>query len=317
MAITPDRKTLVVAAGDAGLKVFSRDAVVDDCRASAVTIPLGDSASREGSLDVVVSPDGRYAFVANEYGVASRDASGRDVHGNVGVVALSYDAAGSPAGGRLVGRIATGAALIAGIALSPDGSRLYVTSEVARPGARAANGKVPELAHGGCRQGDGPAQPFGLLSVIDVARAEAGDTHALVAATAAGCSPVRATVSRDGRTVWVAVRGDDRVLAFSTGRLESDPSHALLGAGDSGGKAPVGLALYAGGKRLAVANSNRFGGEKAKGNLALLDADPSAPKLSALVPATYFPRSVSVSDDGHTLFLADYNGGQIQVVQVD
>ncbi len=314
LAITPDKSTLVVAAGDAGLRLFSRAAVMDGCHAKAITVPLGSESSRQGSLDVAVTPDGHYALVANEYGVISRDASGQDVRGHIAVVALSYDAAGAPTGGRLVNRIATGGAAIAGVALSPDGRRLYVTSEVVRPGARAANGNVSPLAHGGCRQGDGPAQPFGLLSVIDVSRAEAGGAGAVVAATAAGCSPVRATVSPDGQTVWVAARGDDRVLAFSTGLLESDPARALLGVAASGGKAPVGLALFAGGKRLAVANSNRFGGARAKGNLALLDADPRMPKPTASVPATYFPRSISVAEDGQTLFLADFNGGQVQVV---
>lgn len=314
MAMTPDGKTLIVAAGDAGLMVLDRAAVMDGCHARAIPVPLGDAASRQGSLDVAITPDGRYAFVANEYGVVSRDASGQDVRGHVAIVALSYDAAGAVIGGRVVGRIATGGAAIAGVALSPDGHRLYVTSEVARPGARAANGRVSALAHGGCRQGGGPPQPFGLLSAVDVAKAEAGGTDAVIAATAAGCSPVRALVSPDGQTVWVAARGDDKVLAFSAALLETDPAHALLGVGDSGGKAPVGLALFAGGRRLAVANSNRFGGATAKGNLALLDAQPSAPKVVMSVSATYFPRSIGVADDGRALFLTDYSGGQVQVI---
>ena len=317
MAATPDGRTLVVAAGDAGLKLLDRAAVMAGCRARAITVPLGGASSRQGSLDVAVTPDGRFALVANEYGVASRDSSGQDVRGHVAVVALSYDATGAPTGGKIVTRIATGGAAIAGLALSPDGHRLYVTSEVARPGARAANERLPVLAHGGCRQGDGPAQPFGLLSVIDVAGAESGAANAIVATTAAGCSPVRATVSPDGRTVWVAARGDDKVLAFSAALLERDPANALLGAGDSGGKAPVGLALFADGAQLAVANSNRFGGARATGNLALLNANPAAPMVTTTVAATYFPRSISVAKDGRTLFLADYDGGQVQVIATD
>jgi DNA-binding beta-propeller fold protein YncE len=313
LARTPDGKTLIVAAGDAGLILLDRAAVLDGCRATGVTVPMGNAASRQGSLDVAVTPDGRFAFVANEYGVAARDAAGHDLPGHVGVVALSYDAAGAPTG-KLVARIATGAAAVTGVALSPDGRRLYVTSEVIRPGARAANGRVPAVAHDNCRQGEGAAQPFGLLSVIDVARAEAGATGSVVSASAAGCSPVRAVVSPDGQTVWVAARGDDKILAFSTPLLETDPAHALLGVGGSGGKAPVGLALFAGGKRLAVANSNRFGGPKAIGSLALFDVTAGDAKLVETIPATYFPRSVSVAEDEATLFLTDYNGGQVQVL---
>lgn len=313
LAATPDGKTLIIAAGDAGLVVLDRAAVLDGCRAKQTAVPLGDAASRQGSLDVAITPDGRFAFVANEYGVAAKDATGQDIRGNVGVVALSYDAAGA-LNGKLVDRIATGAAAVTSVVLSPDGRRLYVTSEVVRPGARAANGRLPALAHAGCRQGDGPTQPFGLLSVIDVAKAEAKTEGAIVAATAAACSPVRSAVSPDGQTIWVTARGDNQVLAFSASQLEADPAHALLGAGDSGGKAPVGLMLFAGGKRLAVANSNRFGGPKALGNVALLDAIPGGPVVTEMIPATYFPRSVSVAQDGETLFLTDYNGGQVQVV---
>ena len=58
--------------------------------------------------------------------------------------------------------------------------------------------------------------------------------------------------------LWVAARGDNRVLAFATRTLESNPDVALLGYADTGGTAPVGLALLAGGRLLAVANSNRF-----------------------------------------------------------
>ena len=313
LAATPDGKTVIVAAGDAGVMLLDRAALMDGCRAKAVVVSMGAAASRQGSLDIAVTPDSRYALVANEYGVAARDASGQDVRGHVAVGALSHDATGAPTG-TLVNRIATGGAAVAGLALSPDGRRLYVTSEVARPGARAANARSPVLARGGCRQGDGPEQPFGLLSVVDIARAEAGGTEAVIAASAAGCSPVRAAVSPDGRTIWVAARGDDRVLAFSAALLESDPAHALLGTGSSGGKTPVGLALFADGRRLAVANSNRFNGPKATGNLALLDADMRVPTVTDTVAATYFPRSVSVAGDGRTLFLTDYNGGQVQIV---
>ena len=102
LAATPDGRTLVVATGDAGLTLLDRAAVMAGCRAKPITVPLGAASSRQGSLDVAVTPDGRFALVANEYGVASRDSSGQDVRGHVVVVALSYDAAGAATGGRIV-----------------------------------------------------------------------------------------------------------------------------------------------------------------------------------------------------------------------
>lgn len=315
-AVTPNGKGIVVAAGDAGLIFLDRKATIDGCHASAVALRMGKAGSRQGSLDVAISHDGRYAFVANEYGVAARDANGREIAGHVAVVALTYDDRGVPVGGTLNGRITTGASTIAGLALSPDGSRLYVTSEIAQAGARAANGRLQALAHGDCHQAGGSAQPFGLLTVVDVAKAEEGASNAIVSATAAGCSPVRAAVSTDGQTVWVTARGDDKVLAFSAPRLERDPEDAFLGDAPSGGEAPVGLTLYGGGKRLAVANSNRFAGAQAVGNLALLDVSQPTPTLITTIAAGHFPRSVTASSDGEMVFLTDFNGGRVQVFTV-
>jgi hypothetical protein len=39
-------------------------------------------------MEVDLTPDGKYAFVSNEYGVAS----GATTEGNIGVVQLTYDA---------------------------------------------------------------------------------------------------------------------------------------------------------------------------------------------------------------------------------
>jgi len=55
------------------------------------------------------------------------------------------------------------------------------------------------------------------------------------ATVAAGCSPVRAAATSDGKVLWVAARGDNRVLAFSTARLESNPDKALIGYAGTGG----------------------------------------------------------------------------------
>lgn len=303
MAATPDGRGLLVAAGDAGLVLLDL-AQAMSCHATPVTVPIGPADGHEGSFDVAVSADGRFAFVADEYGIAGQDAASKDLRGDVGVVALSPGADAA----RVVTRISTGGDAVAGLVLSPDGRRLFVTSEVARPGVRAGGPKDQRLAHGGCRQGDGPAMAFGLLSVIDVARAEAGAADAVVNATAAGCSPVRVVASPDGATVWVAARGDDRVLAFDARTL------ALLGSGDSGGKAPVGLALFAGGTRLAVANSNRFAGPGATGSLAILNAVPSGPRVLRSVPAGHFPRSIGVGADGRTLFVTAFNGGEVAMM---
>ena len=75
-------------------------------------------------------------------------------------------------------------------------------------------GSNPILTRTGCyRQADGGTQANGLLTVIDVAKAEANPSSAAIVSTVnAGCSPVRAVETADGSTLWVSARGDNRVL---------------------------------------------------------------------------------------------------------
>lgn len=72
--------------------------------------------------------------------------------------------------------------------------------------------------------------------------------------------------SPDGKVVWVAARGSDAVLGFAASTLRTDPGHALV-AQVQVGEAPVGLVLADLGRRLIVADSNRF---RAKGRHRIL-----------------------------------------------
>jgi DNA-binding beta-propeller fold protein YncE len=265
----------------------------------------------EGSQAVAVTPDGKFAFVSNEYGVAP----GATTEGNVGVVSLTYDANGNVNGGTLLGQITTGSSTIAGMVLSPDGTRLYATSEVSK-NSSAAGGANPVLARTGCLQGAGSSpQINGTLTVIDVAEAESAATPAAIIATVdAGCSPVRMAETADNSTLWVAARGDNRVLAFSTGMLELNAANALVGYTDTQGAAPVGLALFHGGQFLAVANSDRFG-TGSDANLAIVSvAYPAGAAVVTTVPTGLFPREVNVGSDDATLYLTNYTSGSLQVV---
>jgi Tol biopolymer transport system component/tRNA A-37 threonylcarbamoyl transferase component Bud32 len=218
-------------------------------------------------------------------------------------------------GTTLLGQISTGGQAIAGVTISPDGSRLYVTSEVAGSTAAAgANNAV--LTKTNCvQQAGSAAQANGLLTVINVAEAEANPSStAIVATVNAGCSPVRAVETADGSTLWVSARGDNRVLAFSTGMLESNPGNALLGYADTGGTAPVGLRLFAGGKLLAVANSNRFLTGSTANATVLSVAVPASATVVQTIATGLFPREITVGSDDRTLYLTNYNSGSFQVI---
>lgn len=109
------------------------------CNATGFVVGQGSTTSNdEGTLAVAVTPDGKFAFVSNESGVAP----GAATDDNIGAVAIQRDSIGNfTTATTLVPQIATGGNAIAGMTLSPDGTRWYVTSEVpiSKPNARAVH----------------------------------------------------------------------------------------------------------------------------------------------------------------------------------
>lgn len=141
------------------------------------------------------------------------------------------------------------------------------------------------------------------------------DAGAILATVDAGCSPVRLSETADGTTLWVTVRGDDRVLAFDTAKLESDPNNALLGFASTGGTAPVGVRLFHNDQLLAVANSNRF--QTGIANATILSvSSPSSANVVATISTGSFPREITVGPDGTTLYLTNFDSDTLQVIQI-
>lgn len=293
--------------------IFYHAADLAGCSATGFVVGQGSSsANNAGTIAVAATPDGKFAFVANESGIAP----GAGTNGNIGVVAIQRDTVGNfTSGTTLIGQIATGGNAIAGMTLSPDGARLYVTSEIAADGTVAAGGGNPVLSKSGCVQSS-VSTINGLLTVIDVSKAEvAPNSGAILATVDAGCSPVRLSETADGTTLWVTVRGDDRVLAFDTAKLESDPNNALLGFASTGGTAPVGVRLFHNDQLLAVANSNRF--QTGMANATILDvASASSASVVATISTGNFPREITVSPDGTTLYLTNFESDTLQVIQI-
>ena len=212
LSFLPNGTDVAAGIGLSGV-AFYNVAALESCTATALLVSQGSTEADEGTQEVQITPDGKYAFVSNEYGVVTGEAG----EGNIGVVALIYDAAGDVSSGTLLGQIATGGDAIAGMTLSPDGMRLYVTSEVALSATVAAGSSNPILSESDCVQAGSP-QLNGWLTVMNVAAAEsAPGPSAILATVDAGCSPVCMAETADGSTLWVAARGDNRVLAFSTG----------------------------------------------------------------------------------------------------
>lgn len=310
LSLSSDGTQVAEGIGSPGAIFYNR-AAVETCSATGTVVSQGSVSANEGTLAAVVTGNDQFAFVSNESGIAP----GAVTRGNIGVVALQLDANGNiTSGSALLGQIATGGNAIAGMLLSPDGKRLYVTSEVKAAGTPAAGGGNPLLARTGCVQQPGTSSVNGLLTVIDVATAERSPgPGAILAIVNAGCSPVRMSETADESTLWLAARGDNRVLAFSTAMLESNPDNSLLGFASSGGTAPVGLTLFHKDQLLAVANSNRFNTGTA--NAAILYvAIPASASVLTTIPTGLFPREMNVGSDDSTLYLTNFSSDTFEVI---
>ncbi len=263
-----------------------------------------------------------------------------------------------------------GADTIPGITMSHDGKRLYVANENARENeinkktgnpywdptnvTNTPNGAI--LASQNCEPGGTDKntgkliehQNNGLLTIIDVDKAKrGGGQSSILVSIASGCSPVRVVETADGKYIWVAARGLNKnltvqpgtsgyqVLAFDVSKLLSkslnDVNDALVGFGDGGGTAPVGLTLFNNDRMLAVANSNRFFAPKSGAtDVAILDvSNPQTPTVITTIPPTptsadMFPRDVTVgppnvgdclADLGcFTLYVPNYDANMLEVI---
>jgi hypothetical protein len=318
-----------------------------------------------GTFDVAVTPDGHYAFVANEYGLMPSPTPTTETGGGtIGVIRVERDAAGGfTRGTRSIEHNDTiyisGGDTIPGITMSHDGRYLYVACEGSAEGINPDTGKkyrdptdVGKTRNGvvlcpGCRKGIGSCDNEsngghirnGLLAVIDVDMATKGMGQAsIITMIAAGCNPVRAVETADGQYLFVAARGRNRqfgesgyqVLAFDVPTLLSNsPNDAFLGYSESGGTAPVGMALFNNDTLLAVANSNRFyyksecmaHPENCTASVAILDvSNPGSPTIQQVIPnpnnpnSPDFPRNVTVGPDDSTLYVPNANANMLEVI---
>jgi DNA-binding beta-propeller fold protein YncE len=306
--LIPNTRTLAVALSNAGVVFLSLDATLQG-NADPHVLKQGD---RSGSTYLAATPDGNTLFVTNEY-----------LHGgSVGVIALRH----GPKGQLVPEAIAQLPTPVStpGIALSPDGKRLYAVDEFLAKNLpdRLPGHDTPELRHTDCVDAPGsPSNPNGGLFVIDATKAAAPPTDfspqherdATLQLFNAGCAPQRVAVSSDNRTVYVTARGDDAVLVFDAAALEHDPTHAFLRSIPTGGIAPVGLALFDHDRKLLVANSNRF--SVGPGNATIIDlSNPADSKVVQTIKTGDLPRNVTTSADGRSLVLTVYGSEELMIL---
>jgi DNA-binding beta-propeller fold protein YncE len=287
LALTPDGRYLLAADNGSGALVIDAQLAERGERHAVIGVIRSAAGPGAGAIEVVISPDSRYAFVTLE------------AAGELAVFDLRAAIAAHLRNSGYVGLVPVGVAPV-GMAMSPDGRWLYVASELA-PGS---NPLLPS-AHG-------------TLSVVDVRRAETNPPRSVAAAAIAGCTPVRVATSPDGRTVWVTARGSDALLGFSASRLLTDSTKALT-TDVRVGAAPVGVAVYDDGRRIIVADSNDPSIPGAEPELSVIDAARAlAHRRGVLctIPAARYPRELTLEPNTTVALVTNYGAGVLEAVDL-
>jgi len=259
-----------------------------------------------GAIFVNVTSDDRFLFVSDE----------ADANAEPAITVINLEKARGASGfgqDSIVGKIPTGRAPV-GLVFSPDQRFLYATNEV----SPTNSGWPIKCRIEGSHSPAEPRNPEGALLVIDVKRAEADPSHAVLATVPSGCSPVRLQISPTGDRIYTTVRAENALFVFDTARLTGDPLHAQI-ARVSVGAAPVGIEVIEDGTRIVTANSNRVLGPQAAQELTVVDASRILEGSSAVIgaiPAGAFPRELRTSFDGQTLFLTNFNSNTLEVIDL-
>jgi DNA-binding beta-propeller fold protein YncE len=278
LALTPNGRYLVAADGSGALVFDMAHIDADSSSSSWLAGTWGSGASGDGAIETAVSPDGHFVFVTLED------------NDTMAVFNLQKALANGFGPSDLVGTVPLGISPV-GLAVSPGGRYLYVTSE--RRGPRESDGE---------------------LTTIDISEATRTPRHAIVSTVAAGCSPVRVVATKS--SVFVTARGSDAVLKFSAADLVTHPG-AALESQVRVGEAPVGLALVDHDRTLVVADSNRFAARGATASLAVVTgASHGRLTLAGYLKSGSFPRDMATSPNGKTLIVSNYGSGQVETVDL-
>ena len=232
-----------------------------------------------GQIEAAFSSDDRFLFVSDE---------------NSAEVSV-FDVQRALTSGFTAPKVVVGQVLLSpgpvGIATSPDGRWIYVTTE-------------------------GPGNGPGYLWVLNAQTAAQDPAAAIAGHVGAGCNPVRVALSPDGDVAWVTARASDVLIGFDTAELRTQPSRAVTAVVRVGFE-PVGVAVYDGGRYAVVANSARFAGSSAPQNLTVVNLQAALAGRSSVVAwiaAGSFPREISI--DGALGLVTNYDSGTVEAFKL-
>jgi len=185
LVLLPGDNTLVVGVGDKGVTFLD----VPELLKGTADLHVADQGEKAGTFDVVATPDGKFVFSSNEYGIVDQE------RGSIGVIATGIDASGRVHAPKALRRIPVGD-VVPSLTISHDGKRLHVATELvpASKQITIAGENNPLLTKHDCIQRKGtPPRENGFISLIDVSRAIANSTNAdvIVSRVAASCRELR------------------------------------------------------------------------------------------------------------------------------
>jgi YVTN family beta-propeller protein len=215
-----------------------------------------------------------------------------------------------PAEAHPGGDVITNAGYVAGMALSADDERLYVTQLYGQK-VRVINLKTREVV----ATAELDAEPYTcvlsadgqtlFVSVWGGSKVVMLDAWTLASKgeIAVGEHPNAMTLSRDGARLFVACANTNSVWVVDVNRtLPSEQIGVALGVQAPVGSTPNGLALSPDGRTLLVANAD---------NNTVTVADVSTPNASVVqgwIPVGWYPTGVLFDRDGRRLFVLDGKG---------
>jgi DNA-binding beta-propeller fold protein YncE len=296
IVMTHDGKILIATNGE-GVVLLDVDRLTSGNGEPAIgTVQIGNEA---GTIYVNATRDDRFLFVSNE-----SDAS-------ITVIDLALARSKGGAVKSIVGKIPVGNAPIA-LTFSSDERWLYTTSQIARNEWNWPRVCDPENARSVAAK-----HALGAIVVVDVAKAKTDPSNAVASRVEAGCNPVRLAISPQGDRVYVTARKTEAVLVFDTGKLVTDSEHAQVGKVPVG-NAPVPVVVLDGEKKVIVGNSNRFGNSTQSSTLSVVDTTTagSGGSVVGTISVGVFPRDLVLSDDGRTLFVANFGSSSLQAMDV-
>jgi DNA-binding beta-propeller fold protein YncE len=295
IALTPDGGLLVVA--DDAYAAFLRTSEAIAGRpsiAGSIKLANGDIEDDDaGAIFASVSPDGRSAFISDEQ------------TGAITVIDLAMAEKTRYSRDAIVGEIEVGRAPITS-AFSPDGTKMYVTSEIA-----------PQK-YGfpiSCRREGAPADaklelPFGVVLSVDLAKAETNPSSSIIGATPVDCATVRLSLSPDGRFLWATNRGSNTLTQLNASAIGASNQSAEI-ASVSVGSNPVPVLATRDGRYVLVGNTNRFGlGGTTAGSISVIDAHDL--RIVGTLKAGSFPREFD-RGVGTTVFLSNNRSDSIEI----